>query len=184
MPKNLLFVFGGCVALALSLWGQEKHFRVGRPASAEELRRWGITVLPDGTGLPKGSGTAIQGERVYRDQCAGCHGDHGEGQPPLGPRLKGGIGSLRSADPIQTIGSYWPYATTVWDYTYRAMPYAQPGTLSVNDTYAVTAYLLYLNGIILRDEVMNRETLPKVKMPNRAGFVPDPRPDVTAPVRH
>jgi len=184
MPRNFLLVFAGCAVLALSLSGQEKHFRVGRAPSAEELRHWGITVLPDGAGLPQGSGTAIRGERVYRDQCAGCHGDNGEGHQPLGPRLKGGIGSLRSADPIQTIGSFWPYATTVWDYIYRAMPYTQPGTLSANDTYAVTAYLLYLNGIILRNEVMNRETLPKVKMPNREGFVPDPRPDVTAPVRH
>jgi mono/diheme cytochrome c family protein len=184
MPRNLLFVFVGCAVLALSLWGQEKHSRVGRAPSAEELRRWGTTILPDGTGLPQGSGNASQGKKVYRDQCAGCHGDNGEGHQPLGPRLVGGIGSLRSADPIQTVGSYWPYATTVWDYTYRAMPYAQPGTLSVNDTYAVTAYLLYLNGIILRDEVMDRETLPKVKMPNREGFIPDPRPDVTALVRH
>ncbi len=93
----------------------------------------------------------------------------------------GGIGSLASSRPLKTIGSYWPYATSVWDYIHRAMPYGKPGTLTPDETYAVTAFLLYRNDIIQQNEVMNKETLPKVRMPNRDGFVPDPRPDVGKP---
>jgi cytochrome c len=180
MHRKLKLAFASCIVagLSLCLWGQGKQFRIGRAPQPGELRRWDTTVLPDGTGLPDGSGTAKRGENVYRNECSGCHGDNGEGRQPLGPRLVGGAGTLRSTDPILTVGSFWPYATTVWEYTNRAMPYAKPGTLSYNDTYAVTAYLLYRNGITRRDEVINRDSLPRVKMPNREGFVPDTRPDV------
>jgi S-disulfanyl-L-cysteine oxidoreductase SoxD len=112
------------------------------------------------------------------DKCSACPSGRGEGRDPLGPQLVGGIGTLGSENPIFTLGSYWPYSTSVWDYIHRAMPYSQPGTLSVDDTYAVTAYLLYLNGIISEDQMLNRETLPEIRMPNRDGFLPDPRPDV------
>jgi cytochrome c len=151
---------------------------MGRPASAEELKLRDITVLPDGAGLPDGKGTAAQGEAVFRDKCASCHGPSGEGNLPQGPSLVGGIGSLATDNPVRTVGSFWPYATSVWDYIHRAMPQDQPGSLSAEDTYAVTAFLLNRNKIIEAGEVMNKESLPKVRMPNQDGFVPDARPDV------
>src|SRR5882762_10296991 len=149
----------------------------GRPASAEELKQRDITVLSDGAGLPDGKGTAAQGEAVYRDKCASCHGTNGEGNLPQGPQLIGGIGSLPSDNPVRTVGSFWPYATSVWDYIHRAMPLNQPGSLSADDTYAVTAFLLNRNKIIEANHVMNKESLPKVRMPNQDGFIPDARPD-------
>jgi cytochrome c len=151
---------------------------LGRPASAEELKDRDITVLSTGAGLPDGNGTAAQGEAVYRDKCASCHGPNGEGNLPQGPPLVGGIGSLATDNPVRTVGSFWPYATSVWDYIHRAMPLTQPGSLSADDTYAVTAFLLNRNKIIEASEVMNRESLPKVRMPNRDGFIPDARPDI------
>jgi cytochrome c len=143
-----------------------------------ELHEWRSTVLPDGAGLPPGSGTPAQGKSIYLDKCSACHGDHGQGSGPLAPQLVGGVGTLKTGNPILTVGSYWPYATTVWDFIRRAMPYSRPGTLTADETYAVTAYLLSLNKIIPPSSVMNRKTLPEVRMPNRDGFVPDPRPDV------
>src|ERR1700675_4916686 len=150
---------------------------LGRPASAEELKRRDITTLPTGAGLPNGKGTAAQGEVVYRDKCASCHGPNGEGNLPQGTQLVGGIGTLATDNPIRTVGSFWPYATSVWDYIHRAMPLTQPGSLSADDTYAVTAFLLYRNKIIEANNVMNKQSLPKVRMPNRDGFIPDGRPN-------
>jgi S-disulfanyl-L-cysteine oxidoreductase SoxD len=174
-----------CVALFCTcVYGQGRQFHLGRTPTPQELARRNITVLPDGTGLPPGSGTVAQGKEVYENKCSVCHGDNGEGRPPLGARLVGGIGTLKSSNPVITIGSYWPYATTIWDYIHRAMPYPQPGALSADDTYAVTGFLLYRNGIIRSDKIMNRETLPKVQMPNRKGFVPDRRPDVRERARN
>jgi S-disulfanyl-L-cysteine oxidoreductase SoxD len=152
--------------------------RIGHTPTSEELREWKVPVLPDGTGLPAGSGNAIGGEKVFLSKCAACHGNHGEGRDPLGPMLVGGIGSLRTRNPMLTVGSYWPYSTSLWDYVQRAMPYPRPGTLTADDTYAVTAYVLYLNGLIKKKTPMNQQTLPRVKMPNRDGFEPDTRPDV------
>ena len=182
---KLGFVFLICLgAFVASLYGQEKQVGLGHTPTVQEMQSWKPTVLADGTGLPAGSGTPAQGAKVYQDKCSGCHGDHGQGnEKPPGPQLVGGFGTLKSDNPILTIGSYWPYATTVWDYIYRAMPYARPGTLSANETYAVTAYLLSMNKIIGPSEVMNRETLPKVHMPNRNGFVSDSRPDVACPTK-
>ena len=151
---------------------------IGHPASAEAIKQEDITVLPNGQGLPDGSGTPERGEAIYKAKCAACHGENGEGKPPTGVQLVGGIGTLATPKPVKTIGSYWPYATSVWDYIHRSMPYAEPGTLSADETYAVTAFLLFKNGIIPRDETMNKETLPKVRMPNRDGFISDTRPDV------
>lgn len=164
-------------AFAMSLYGRGVQFHLGHAPTTRELRQGDITALRDGTGLPAGSGTPIEGEKVYRQKCASCHGDNGQGYAPLGARLVGGFGTLRSDNPILTVGSYWPYATTVWDYIHRAMPYPQPGTLSANETYAVTAFLLFKNGIIKKNDIMNKKSLPKVQMPNRSGFVPDARPD-------
>jgi mono/diheme cytochrome c family protein len=177
MPRKLL-LWTLCSVVCASLHAQTKSSGLGRPASAEELKQRDITVLPDGAGMPDGNGTAAQGEAVYRDKCASCHGPNGEGNQPQGPQLVGGIGSLATDNPVRTVGSFWPYATSVWDYIHRAMPQNQPGSLSADDTYAVTAFLLNRNKIIEAGEVMNKESLPKVRMPNRDGFIPDARPDV------
>jgi hypothetical protein len=179
--------FGLCLSVVLltsaaaSPHGQGKQLHLGHSPTPAQVRRWNITVLPDGSGLPDASGTVGQGRRIYEDKCSGCHGDRGQGNEQLGPRLVGGFGTLKSENPVLTVGSYWPYATTLWDYVYRTMPYPQPGTLSAHQTYALTAFLLYLNGIVQQNAVMNRETLPKVPMANRHGFVPDTRPDVSCP---
>jgi cytochrome c len=141
---------------------------LGVPATAEQVAGWDISIGPDGAGLPPGSGTATAGKVVYEAKCLACHGVDGAGQP--NDRLAGGQGTLRDAAPIRTIGSYWPYATTVFDYVRRAMPYVTPHSLTPDETYAVTAYLLALNKVIGDNDVMNAETLPKVVMPNRAGF--------------
>ena len=142
---------------------------LGAPASAEEIARWDISIPPSGEGLPPGSGTAKQGEAVYVAQCQACHGPKGVGKPA--DPLAGGVGSLATGKPIRTVGSYWPYATTLFDYTRRAMPITQPLSLTNNEVYAVTAYVLYLNGIIDENAEMNARTLPQVKMPNRDGFI-------------
>ena len=177
MPRKLLLWALSSVVCA-SLHAQAKPAAFGRPASAEELRQRDITTLPNGAGLPDGKGTATQGDVVYRDKCASCHGPNGEGNMPQGPARVGGIGTLASDNPVRTVGSFWPYATSVWDYIHRAMPLNQPGSLSADDTYAVTAFLLNRNKIIEANEVLSKETLPKVRMPNRDGFIPDARPDV------
>lgn len=156
---------------------QTPRYKLGRPATAEEIRKRDISVAPDGTGLPVGHGTVKEGRDIYKVLCASCHGDRGQGVGDY-PPLVGGQGTLKSKDPVLTIGSYWPYATTVWDYVRRAMPYQRPGTLTPDETYALTAFLLYMNGIVDENADVNEKTLPRVKMPNRNGFVPDPRPDI------
>src|SRR5207253_1882383 len=130
---------------------------------------------PDGAELPPGEGTAVSGKPVYDSKCAACHGATGREGPQ--DVLVGGRGSLATAKPLKTIGSYWPYATTVYDYIFRAMPFTQPESLTAAEVYGVTAYLLYLNGIIGERDLIDRRTLPQVRMPNRHGFVPDPRPE-------
>jgi S-disulfanyl-L-cysteine oxidoreductase SoxD len=143
--------------------------RLGRVATSQEIAAWDISIPPSGAGLPAGSGTAKQGEAVYVAQCQACHGPKGVGKPA--DPLVGGIGSLATANPVRTVGSFWPYATTLFDYTRRAMPATKPLSLSSDEVYAVTAYLLYLNGIIAENAEMNAKTLPQVKMPNRDGFI-------------
>jgi S-disulfanyl-L-cysteine oxidoreductase SoxD len=172
---TLCFVVSGAL---LAQTNSSKQTGLGRPASADEVKQRDITTLPSGAGLPEGKGTVAQGEAVFRDKCAACHGPNGEGVPPQGTQLVGGVGSLASDNPVRTVGSYWPYATSVWDYIHRAMPLNQPGSLSADDTYAVTAFLLNRNKIIEASAVMDKESLPKVHMPNRDGFIPDARPDV------
>ncbi len=142
---------------------------LGETPSAELIAAWDISVAPDGAGLPAGSGTAIAGAPVYGLKCLVCHGQEGEGL--LNDRLVGGHGTIGGPAATKTVGSYWPYATTIFDYIRRAMPYLTPQTLTDDEAYALTAYLLYLNGIIEDDEVMNAETLPEVEMPNRENFV-------------
>jgi cytochrome c len=144
----------------------------GRPASPEEIKAWDIDVRPDGRGLPDGSGTVVRGKAVYEENCAACHGANG--QDGIKDRLAGGQGSLTSDKPLKTVGSFWPYATTLFDYIHRAMPYQAPGSLEVDDTYAVAAYILSLNGIVPADGKLDKQSLPKIKMPNRDGFIPEP----------
>lgn len=162
-------------AVALALVSPVLAYDFGRPATPDELALWDIDVRPDGEGLPPGSGTVAQGKQVFADNCAACHGDNGVGG--VKDRLVGGQGTLASANPVKTVGSYWPYATTLFDYIRRAMPYQAPGSLSDDDTYAVAAYILSLNGILPADGKLDRDSLPKVKMPNRDGFVPEPEFD-------
>jgi len=155
---------------------QLSTYGVGRPPTAEEVQAWDLTIPSDGQVLPPGRGTAALGQAIYTERCASCHGEKGE--DPKYSRLVGGQGSLATAQPIRTVGSFWQYATTLWSYIRRAQPFDDPGSLTPDQVYAVTAYLLHLNGIIGEQDVMDAKTLPLVKMPNRDGFVPDPRPDV------
>jgi mono/diheme cytochrome c family protein len=161
------------VATAVALVASSAHaYDFGRPATAEEIKLWDIDVRPDGKGLPEGSGTVARGKSVYEQNCEACHGPNGQGG--IKDRLVGGHGSLATDTPVKTVGSYWPYATTLFDYIHRAMPYQAPGSLSVDDTYAVAAYILNLNGILPPDGKLDWNTLPAINMPNRAGFIPDP----------
>ena len=143
--------------------------QLGRPLTDAEVVAVDFSVMPDGAGLPPGSGDAVQGELVYRQHCLACHGERG--RDGINDRLAGGAGSLTSAAPVKTVGSYWPYATTLFDYIRRAMPYQSPGVLTDDQLYAVTAYVLHLNDILARDEVLDAERLPALEMPNRGGFV-------------
>ena len=143
---------------------------LGRPATPAEIAGWDISIPPDGTGLPPGNGTPEQGAVVYTQQCQSCHGEQGAGKP--NDQLVGGQGTLTSKSPVRTIGSYWPYATTVFDYVRRAMPYTESKSLSPEEVYAVAAYILNLNGVIGENDTLDAKTLPQVKMPNRDGFVP------------
>jgi cytochrome c len=161
---------------AASLAAQSQTFGVGRPPTPEEIRELGSAIAPDGTGLPEGSGSVAAGREVFAARCAKCHGPKAEGD--VGPILVGGRGTLKTPRPLKTVGSFWPYSTTIWDYVNRAMPFDQPGLLKPPEVYAVVAFILNINDIIPGDAVMDAKTLPKVRMPNRDGFVTDPRPDV------
>jgi mono/diheme cytochrome c family protein len=181
MSTHKLWLLMGIGALLVTadLWpaaAQFPTYGVGRPPTAEEVQAWDLTIPPDGQGLPPGRGTAALGQAVYAERCAACHGETGE--DPKYSRLVGGHGSLATAQPIRTIGSFWQYAPTLWSYIRRAQPYDNPGSLTPDQVYAMTAYLLHRNGIIGEQDVMDATTLPRVQMPNRDGFVPDPRPDV------
>ena len=142
---------------------------LGEPISADDLGPWDLSIQPDGTGLPAGSGTPAAGAEVYAAKCIACHGEKGAGQP--NDQLVGGHGTLTELAQVRTIGSFWPYASTVFDYIRRAMPFQAPQSLTNDEVYALTAYLLALNGIIDEDEEMNARTLARVRMPNRDGFV-------------
>jgi len=142
---------------------------LGVTATPEQVAGWDISIGPDGEGLPAGGGTAREGAEIYTQKCLACHGEDGEGQ--LNDRLAGGHGTLSDTMPVKTIGSYWPYATTLFDYIRRAMPFTAPMSLSDDEVYALTAYLLRINGIIDDRDVMNADSLPRVAMPNRDNFV-------------
>ena len=148
----------------------QERARFGQPATPEEIAPWDITVEPDGDGLPPGSGTAREGAAVYAAKCQSCHGENSTGGRAVRlAGVKGTIGAKTAR--IKTIGTFWPFATTIFDYVYTAMPFQQTKSLTHDETYAVTAYLLYLNEIIGENDKINAESLPKVKMPNRDYFV-------------
>jgi S-disulfanyl-L-cysteine oxidoreductase SoxD len=169
MSMRKLMAAGVLLALCSAAFAQSPN--LGKPISPEDLASWDISIGPDGAGLPPGSGTAKQGEAVFAAKCQACHGTKGAGQP--NDRLVGGQGSLPGDKPaIKTVGSYWPYATTLFDYVRRAMPYVESKTLGPDEIYAVAAYILNLNGVIGDTDVINAQTLPAVKMPNRDGFIP------------
>ncbi len=161
------------MALSAAAWSQKPD--AGRAATPDEIKAWDISISASGRELPPGSGTAAEGREIYDRRCKRCHGDGAKGGDEAA--LVGGQGSLATPKPVKTVGSYWPRATTLFDYIRRAMPYKNPGSLSDPQVYAVTAYVLNLNGIIKPDEQMNAQTLVKVQMPNRDGFIADARPD-------
>ena len=158
-----LLAAGLCVAVPASAQG------FGTPASDADIEKVTLTIMPDGEGLPAGSGTAEDGAAVYATHCASCHGAEGDGG--LANKLVGGRGTLESDAPVKTLGSYWPYATTVFNYVRRSMPYTQPMSLTNDEYYAITAFLLNKNDIIAADTVLDSSSLPEVVMPNRDGFV-------------
>ena len=149
---------------------------IGTTATDEVIAGWDIDVRPDGMGLPVGEGSVAAGEGLYEAKCASCHGLFGEGEGRW-PVLSGGEGTLDTLHPEKTVGSYWPYASTLWDYIHRAMPYTAPQSLTDDETYSISAYILYLNDIVDDEFIANKETFARVKMPNEANFYVDNRPD-------
>ncbi|MFM0171051.1 c-type cytochrome [Paraburkholderia sediminicola] len=169
-----LTTLASCSSVTPGARNAEASHDVGTPISAQDLAVWNIDVAPDGRGLPPGSGDVAGGAHIFAAKCAACHGAQGQGG--LGDQLIGGQGTLTSAKPKRTVGSYWPYATTLFDYIRRAMPYNAPESLSADEVYAVSAFLLNQNGIVPANTRLDAASLPRVVMPNRDGFVPDPRP--------
>ena len=157
------------LTLAMPAAGQQGP-RLGRPVSPQDLAPWDISIGPDGAGLPPGSGTVAAGETTFVAKCQACHNEKGAGTP--NDRLAGGAGTLAGDKPaVKTVGSYWPYATTLFDYIRRAMPLNDSKSLTNDEVYGVVAYLLNVNGVVPPDATMNAQTLPAVRMPNRDGFV-------------
>jgi mono/diheme cytochrome c family protein len=168
------------VALACAMpAGAQSPYGIGRAATPAEIAGWNIDIGRDGSNLPPGSGNVSHGREVFDQQCAACHGDKGEGG--IGDKLAGGQGTLATANPVRTVGSYWPYAPTLFDYIRRAMPQNAPQSLSNDDVYAVSAYILNLNGLLPAAATLDAKTLAAIKMPNRNMFVGDSRPDVKNP---
>lgn len=170
-------------ALAQPAFAETVPDRIGLGAipTAEDIARWDIDVRPDGFGAPVGRGTAAEGETLYAEQCAACHGEFGEGVGRW-PVLVGGLDSLKSDHPEKTVGSYWPYASTVFDYIRRAMPFGNAQSLTIDQIYALTAFLLRENEVIEDDFVVSHETIGTIAMPNRDGFIADDR-ETTSPPR-
>ena len=181
MPRREFCIAGfAVVALACATSAQaQSPYGIGRAATPAEIAGWNIDIDGYGNNLPPGSGNVDHGREVYDQQCAACHGAQGEGG--VGDRLVGGQGTLATPDPVKTVGSYWPYAPTLFDYIRRAMPQNAPESLSNDDVYAVSAYILHLNGLLPAGATLDAKTMSAIKMPNRKMFVGDPRPDVKNP---
>src|SRR5712675_316192 len=178
MPTRELHIAAfAVVALACATCAQaQSPYGIGRSATPAEIAGWNIDIDRDGNNLPSGSGSVSHGREVFDQQCAACHGAKGEGG--VGDQLVGGQGTLATPKPVRTVGSYWPYAPTLFDYIRRAMPQNAPQSLSDDDVYAVSAYILNLNGLLPADAALDAGTLSAIKMPNRSMFTGDTRPDV------
>ena len=174
---NLFLAGAALILAATAIPAVADQFGLGRPALPEEIAAWDIDVRPDGEGLPEGSGDVMTGEILYTDSCAYCHGDFGEAIDRW-PQLAGGDGTLDSDDPVKTIGSYWPYVSTVFDYVNRAMPFGAARSLSADDVYSLTAYLLYLNDLVDEDFTISHETFAETRLPNQDNFFMDDRGEV------
>jgi cytochrome c len=179
MPKARFAVVAVVALARLTVAQAQGPYGIGRVATPAEIAGWNIDIGRDGSGLPPGSGTVSHGREVFAQQCAACHGEKGEGG--VGDQLAGGQGTLGAPKPVRTVGSYWPYAPTLFDYIRRAMPQNAPQSLSNEDVYAVSAYILNLNGLLPADATLDAKTLGAIKMPNRDKFVGDSRPDVKNP---
>ncbi len=164
------------VSFSVSAADRTGYYGVGKPASAEEIAGWDIDIRPDGKGLPPGEGSVEDGEMMYEEKCAECHGSFGEGVGRF-PVLAGGEGTLRDARPSKTVGSYWPYVSTLWDYIHRTMPFTAPESLTDNEVYAISAYVLYLNDLVDDEFVLSQDNLASIKLPNQPNFYRDDRPD-------
>lgn len=166
-------------AVSFAAVATAEKFGFGTPASEQDIAAINIDVMPDGRGYPKGLGTVAQGKVVYAEKCAACHGENLEGVKKAGgAALIGGRGSIGTEKTKKTVESYWPYASTLFDYVKRAMPFNAPGSLTDDEVYAVSAYILHKANIVDENATMNADTMEKVEMPNKDGFIPDPRPDV------
>lgn len=175
--SRLLVALLVAVSLSTYLHADQPKREVGTPVGQSELGHF-FAIQPDGAGLPPGSGVAAAGETVYAEKCAMCHGEKLEGVDGSGaPALSGGRNTLATAKPLKTVESYWPYASTLYDYIWRAMPFDQPGTLTPDEVYALSAFILSQGKIIDEHQVLDATTLPKVEMPNAKGFYRDPGPD-------
>jgi mono/diheme cytochrome c family protein len=175
-PASLrVLVAAACIASFAHVAHAEATLRYGfgRPASTAEIAGWDLDVRPDGTGLPEGHGSVAEGQAIYDAKCASCHGTFGESTDYMA--IAGGVGSLASDSPMRTTGSKLNYATTLFDYIRRAMPFQESQSLTSDEVYAVSAYILNLNGIIGANDVLDAQSLPKVRMPNQDGFIPFPR---------
>ena len=162
-------LIGLLTATAAAVAQESRSPHLGEVMTAEQAAALDFVVLPNGEGLPDGEGNAVAGEGLYQTHCLACHGERGE--DGVNDRLAGGRGSIGSAAPVKTVGSYWPYATTLFDYLRRAMPYQTPGRLTNDELYSLTAYVLYINEIVAETEILDAGSLPRVQMPNREGFV-------------
>jgi cytochrome c len=174
MSKYRNLVVTTALAATLAAPAFAEKLGLGRPALPEEVAAWDKDVAPDGTGLPVGSGDVFTGEEVFAEHCAICHGDFAEGVDNW-PKLAGGDGTLADKDPLKTVGSYWPYLSTAWDYVHRSMPFGAAQTMSVDDTYAIVAYILYSNDIVDDEFTLSNENFLEVEMPNADGFIIDDR---------
>jgi len=174
-----VFLAGSLIATVAAAPASAERFNFGTTPSASEIAAIDIDAMPDGRGLPPGSGSPAKGAEIYAEKCAACHGEKLEGVAATGgAALIGGRGSIGTPKTKKTVESYWPYASTLFDYVRRAMPFNEPGSLSNDEIYAVSAYVLSMGKVIGDKDVMDAKTLPKVNMPNKDGFIADPRPDV------
>lgn len=177
MSKSLRLVI--CLIMAgmsVPVWAGTNGFGIGRPALPEEITAWNIDVRPDGQGLLPGKGKATEGEKLFLERCAACHGEFGEGAGRW-PPLAGGAGSLRSAQPDKTIGSFWPYLSTAYDYIHRTMPFGDAQSLTPDETYAILAFLLNMNDVVSANFELSDKNFNSVRLPNEKAFYDDNRPE-------